>query len=463
MALQIYAAFAGLLMAYSHDQTPWSAVAGIALISYLVRDKKPREVLKLALTFATIDGISFWSFLLSGADVFGVSWLMHVSFRIIFVMGLPYAYARPRLLPLTIASWWVAVEYTRTVLKLNPAPLGDAFAHQNWFIQIADLGGTYLVSFALTFIASSLALAYHSKRVRALIPAITMFLLCTSYSAFRLNESPKTSESQPRKIAIMQAALPTWFYGLAHGDQEFSNLLLTTYSDSLSKAPKDTDLLVWPETALPWDPSKHEQLRNTLSSTVHPNLIAGLPRHRLDGMNFNSAWFFPNSNSQPKSTVQYYDKRIKVPVVEASLGHGKKANLLGPEQFKVATIICWESVFPDLLAHATKSQFIAVLSDAGALGRSNMAELHARKTTLRAIERQRPTIHASQIGPSRLIDPKGRIVAQTTDWETTLLEGQLDAGWKTESIYSKTKGGFAPVISLLAFILLPLSIRAREQ
>ena len=104
-----------------------------------------------------------------------------------------------------------------------------------------------------------------------------------------------------------------------------------------------------------------------------------------------------------------------------------------------------------------------MLTDPGVLGVSDIAELQARKTILRAIERQRPAIHASQMGPSQLIDTKGRIITELTDWKTGLLVGELDAGPRAISIFSRTRGGFAPFISLLAMILLLFSIRVKTS
>jgi apolipoprotein N-acyltransferase len=498
------AALAGILMAYSHDRLPWLCVVGIALICGLVHEKKPREVLRLALVFSAVESVSFWAFAVVGPVYFIAAWGMHLAFRLFFVASLPFAFRFGRHFAWAASCFWVGIEFLRTQLSLNPAPLGDAFAKQLWFIQIADLGGTYLVSFVLVFCATSLFMAVNLRRLRMLAPALLIMTASIAYSSYRLHEKPK-NKSRAMKIAIVQASIPIWFYKLAKIDSEFSEMLTRSYSQSLDNAPRD-ELLVWPETALPWDPLRHAELQTILSSTLGPSLLAGLPRRDAQGRDFNTAWFFSKHKAHTSKTEgpqqgvasnlvpptrkaeeprskqnasggrpvelaltssrqtqpQYYDKRVKAPIIEADLARGSSARILGDSNWKTAVLICWESVFPHLYSQAESADAIAVLTDLAAFELSDMAELHARKTVLRAIEQRRPAIHASQVGPSQLMDAQGRIQAELLPWQVGVVRAKLSSSSQT-SLYSISKGGFAPIISALAIFLFLLARKRRSQ
>ena len=459
-----HSALAGLLMAYSHDSLPWLSLLGIALITVLVHKKTAKEVLVLALVFSAVEGIAFWSFNIAHPFLFFVAWFMHLSFRVLFVLSLQLAYQKPRSMAWTASCFWVGLEFLRTRLGLNPAPLGDAFAHQLWFIQVADLGGTYLVSFILVFCGISIGQLYLTRRVRVLIPASIIMAMSIGYSIFRLAEKP-SDQAKKAQIAVTQGSIPNWFYELAKNDREFGNMLTRSYTRSLHEQAKTDDLMVWAETALPWDPWRHSEFAPIRTSTTRPNLLVGLPRTDQQNVDFNSVWFFPrhaDNSASGRNKAEHYDKRINVPVFETGLGRGKPATLLGEDNWKVAALICWESVFPYLFAHAEGADAMAVLTDPSAFGVSDIAKLHARKTVLRAIEHRRPAIHASQVGPSQLIDAQGRIQAELSEWKEGTIRATLwGSSWT--SLYSRSGGAFAHLIAGLALALFILSMRQRDR
>ena len=452
----LWSALAGLLMSFSHDQAPWLAVLGIAIICECVRTKTPRTAIMPALLFGSFDGLGFWSFILNGWDVFGVAWLMHLFFRMTFVILLPLLFRGRFGTPITVASLWCGIEYIRTLLAWNPAPLGDGFAYQLWFIQIADLGGTYLVGFVVVWLGASLHAVRNKVSIKPAIPAVCALIFSSLYSLSHLQSKEQLPEDQSLNVALVQASIPYWFYKFAAKDFEFSQVLKNAYTDSLSQVPSDVELIVWPETALPHDPSKEEKLRETLSSTTRPALLAGLPRYRNDGINFNSVWYIEPGFER----AQIYDKRKNVPVIEAGLGAGTKGNVLGPAEAPIAPVICWESVFPSLFDHAKEAKAIAVFTDPGAFRHTNIAELHARKTVLRAIERRRPAIHSSQVGPSLLIDSNGEVTHHLPVWKSGILIGKINLK-SGQSIFTRTEGVFAPLT--LGYTLVVLLFGFRRQ
>jgi apolipoprotein N-acyltransferase len=245
---------------------------------------------------------------------------------------------------------------------------------------------------------------------------------------------------------VVQHAVPYWVYTLGKADPPIAELVKKTYLSSLGE---DADLLVWPETAIPYDPLRTPWVRAKIGEPGRPPLLAGMPRRSADGGEHNTAWYFPANGGR----VTHYDKRLLVPVMEGHLGPGAEAAIIGGGDLAVAPGICWESVYPRLSAHAVQADLLGFLSDLGALGASDMPWLHARTAILRAVEQRRPAIYAGQTGPSLVIDAGGRVVGRTAPWERATLRATLAIPPRSATLYEQSRGAF-PIAAALAGVFL---------
>ncbi|SFR83067.1 apolipoprotein N-acyltransferase [Marinobacter daqiaonensis] len=125
--------------------------------------------------------------------------------------------------------------------------------------------------------------------------------------------------------------------------------------------------------------------------------------------------------------------------------------------------ICYESAFPGHIARSVaetpSSPILVILSNNGWFGDSRMPWQHAGATVLRAVENRVSLVHVINNGPSMVVSPSGRVLAQTPFRKRTGMlvpvpytpPGEGFASW-----FTKWPEWF-PVTGL-AFLLLALAV-----
>lgn len=416
---------AGVITAHGHNSIPFAAIPGLALFTWVIGRVDGGRAVVLGLLFGGLEVLSCWGFYIYSPILFWAAVLVNALGRAAFAPGL-LAFARVakrgagwRLFASAgVPAWWVGLEYLRVLGPFHPLTLGDAFAAHPLVLQVADLGGTYAVSFAMVALGTGLGLFVLTRGVSALLLGVVLQGALVFYGMAKLS-APEV-EGRKLKVEIAQASVPYWAYGLAVSDSEIAEVIEDAYYESAKGS--QADLLVWPETAVPVDPTRATRIREILSEEGRPSLLAGMPRRFLDGRSANTAWLIPAGSPDP---IASYDKRMLVPVVEDHLTAGSEGTVLRLGGVGLAPIICWESAFPELALHAQEAGAMVVLVDDGGFGHSDMPALHAQRSILRAIEERRPVIHAGQMGPSMLIDERGNVIESLDSWATGKLSGEI--------------------------------------
>ncbi len=165
------------------------------------------------------------------------------------------------LLPIT----FVAGEFLRLLgpLGVPTGLLGLSFHPYLWMIQIADLGGIYLVSFAIASVNGALAdvLLGGWKRARFSVAAVAAgWIAIACYGAFRLHESQQTMQPGP-VIGVVQSDIPMTG-GIEHGfDSHLFLQDMLALSDRSAASRPPPQLIVWPEAMPAVPPLNREWLQ----------------------------------------------------------------------------------------------------------------------------------------------------------------------------------------------------------
>jgi apolipoprotein N-acyltransferase len=208
------------------------------------------------------------------------------------------------------------------------------------------------------------------------------------------------------------------------------------YVDLTAKALGDapTDLVVWPETAMPFffqdKGPLAERLTQYVASAGVP-LLFGAPAHqRLPNgsqVYFNRAYLLT-----PNGTAGSYDKEHLVPFGEyvplgayltfihklvAGVGDfqpGSHQSPLGDGRLALGVLVCYEAIFPELAQQRVEAgaNLLVNISNDAWFGDSPAPRQHLDLTLLRAVEQGRAIIRGTNTGISAAIDPRGRILAQ---------------------------------------------------
>ena len=165
------------------------------------------------------------------------------------------------LLPVT----FVAGEFLRLLgpLGVPTGLLALSFHERLWMIQIADLGGIYLVSFAIGSVNGALAdfVLGGWRRARFSIVGVAAgWIAIACYGAFRLHESQQTMQPGP-VIGVVQSDIPMTG-GIEHGfDSHLFLQDMLALSDGSAASRPAPQLIVWPEAMPAVPPLNREWLQ----------------------------------------------------------------------------------------------------------------------------------------------------------------------------------------------------------
>jgi apolipoprotein N-acyltransferase len=220
-------------------------------------------------------------------------------------------------------------------------------------------------------------------------------------------------------------------------DPDYQKATVDTYLDLSAKqvAEAATDLLVWPETAMPFYFQDGDVLAASVARFVRERgvpLVTGSPAYARvgEGYSLYNRVYLVTPDGESRS---HYDKAHLVPFGEyipfgkylpflSKLAHGVGDFVAGQDaaplrhgNLALGLLICYEAIFPELAqasVEAGANILINVSNDAW-FGRSSAPLQHLDLAALRAVEQGRFLIRATNTGISAVIDPRGRVLAQS--------------------------------------------------
>ena len=232
------------------------------------------------------------------------------------------------------------------------------------------------------------------------------------------------------------------------------------------------DLVVWPETAIPWllDQAQGALESSALAARGAP-VILGVQR-REDARYFNAM----AALDRVGAVTAVYDKSHLVPFGEyipfgevlgqfglqglaASNGDGFSAGI-GPALIDVPGIglvlplICYEGIFAEEVnALPGRARLMVLITNDAWFGTDTGPYQHFAQARLRAIEPGLPMVRVANTGISGLIDARGRVLGQIGLGEQGVLDTALPAAL-APTVYARF--GDTPVLVLLGLVGLGL-------
>ncbi len=361
------------------------------------------------------------------------------------------------LMPLWGAVVWTGLEYIRThaVTGFPWGLLGYSQYTNTLMVQVADITGVLGLSFLLVScngtISQWVAIFRHQTRVDRwglLSSLLTLVLIAGAYiyGANRLNTVAHwTATAETANIAIIQGNIEQekkW-------DTAFKGMTMDRY-EALSLSSLPVDLVVWPETALPFyygNDLTHSNRIDALIKTADTCFLIGSPAVEIEKeavRYFNRAYMF---NSHARITG-IYDKAHLVPFGEyvplqdllwfvekltVQAGHFSKGTTgpvpLGFNTHKTGVLICFEILFPDISRQfvLNNADILTTITNDAWFGRTSAPAQHFAVAVLRAIENRRAMVRAANTGISGFIAPCGKVIEKTSLFTATALTRNIPA------------------------------------
>ncbi len=329
--------------------------------------------------------------------------------------------------------------------------IGYGLAEHPLLYQSADIWGigglTFLVILLNTFFALCLAKGMNwGRRIQLAVPVCLVFLVAGFYSGWRWQDvENRMGDAEAISIGIVQG-------NVDQGQKWNAARLGKTVADYVTQSRKlmaqqgvlHPELLVWPETSIPFFPVDHPFLLpiEKMLQEEQVMLLAGAPWLENNEQEpekpcyFNSAVFFDKNgvvvDRTSKSHLVPFGEYVPMkkylsfiaPLVEA-VGDFSRGEIRNPPACKTARIgvlICFESIFGDISrqwVNAGANLLVNITNDAW-YGNSVAPYQTLAMTRLRAVETRRSVVRSANTGFSCFIDPLGRVLGKSSlfvNWE----------------------------------------------
>lgn len=347
---------------------------------------------------------------------------------------------------LSSAGLWVTFELLRSHLFTGfPWNLLGYSQHRNLpLIQIAALTGVYGVSFVLAGVNAAIADTLLSRDgwPRRFGSLATAGLLTGGAFVYGWIDRPQVGPPTIR-IALLQGNIPQdmkW-------DPEFQRETLRIYQDlTLAQADFRPDLVVWPETAVPFF-LRHDPRRSAverLAAKIGAPLLVGAPDRdgRLNSRYTVSAFLITPGNG----ITGKYDKIHLVPfgeyvplrpilffvnkVARGAIGDftpGTDSTVLSSPAGKFGVSISYEIYFPSEVRRFVQNgaEFLVNITNDAWYGRTAAPYQHVAMTVFRAVENRRYLVRAANTGISAVVAPDGRIIASSGLFERMAIRAAI--------------------------------------
>lgn len=391
---------------------------------------------------------------------------------------------------------WTAMEFLRASLAdtdWNAIGYSQAFRTNN--IQLASIGGIYLIGFLVVLLNSYIAfklekfnfeIAPKRKDWIKLAAVFALIVLLWSFSEVSdSNQVPKSNENA--KVVVVQANVPMsglneekWLK-LRERHVELAESALQKLEAERTTSNGQTTTVIFPESPMNFSYGEDAELRA---------FIGDFARKHNASVLFNSAEPNPNGENYFNSAIMVNPKGAKIgqydkihlvpfgefapvpsplkpfiPTLVGSFQPGENYNLFPVGDAKAGIMICYESHFPSLSREFAKrgADVLIEMTNDGYLGNTGVLRQHLAGAIFRAVETNRPVLRATNVGITAYINERGEVsdaadvyTEATRVWTVSKSDGK-------ETFYVRYGDWLAWLCSIISLGLLVFSFSYRKR
>lgn len=477
-SIYILAPFSGFLLSLAYPPIGLGYLGFFCLIPYLValygRDTKTGFMSGIFLGIPYFFITQYWIY--HSIDYYGgVPFLLSISvvfllclyeslYTAVFGMFTAYFTSKKRtsLLSAIAPFLWVALEFLRAHLFTGFPWSLLGYTQERFlpFIQIADITGIYGISFIVMLINTAIAdiiislilkkSKYQKESIFVIITTFVIFVISIYYGIHRIKEINEiTLSSKKIKIAIIQGNIDQsqkW-------DNRYQKYVFERYMDLTRTSMRENpQLIVWPETALPFYPDLNREMTEKFKSFVREiktPLLTGavlvrdkrIINNTLSYSITNSAILYDKNGNEtfiydkihlvpfgeyiPLKNLLFFINRLVEGIGEYKAGTSYKQAKLKWGTF--STIICYEAIFPALVRRliGKSGNFLINITNDAWFGKTSGPYQHFSISRFRAIENRVPLVRAANTGISGFISLTGEVSKKLDIFKTGILIAKI--------------------------------------
>lgn len=394
---------------------------------------------------------------------------------------------------------WTAIEFLRfwtTGNNWNAAAYSQAF--NNDLIQVAGVGGIYLLGFQiiafnaavfLIFLSSVSSIANLSdsqiSRKKSYIFSIVFILLFSlPFVSFRNAVSAYNPEKTANVIAIqpnvpMSGLSNESLAELKKKHVELSEAALKNLNEQRTTSNARSTTVIFPESPMNFMYEYDEEFQKFVGDFARKNNVAVLFNAAEpdveNKMFFNSAVLV---NAGGRKIAQY-DKIYLVPFGESvpaplqnflpalvgSFSYGKEYDLLPFGDARGGVMICFESHFPNLSREYVRrgADVLIEMTNDGYLGNTPVLRQHLANAVFRAVETGRPVLRVTNVGITAYINERGEISDAADVYAEATKTWMISKSNGEQTFYVKYGDWFAWFCVMASFGLIILGIISTQR
>ena len=366
------------------------------------------------------------------------------------LFALPFALSA--LIPQRSSSWllglpaiWVLSEWFRSWIFTGFPWLYAGYSHTDtWLSGWAPIGGVMWLSFITALAAATLAqigqtLIGRKQPIQVGVKISCLLLVVLTTSGYLLQSITWTQETG-KKLSVVLIQPNT------DQNKKWSASERQSILDQLQEQTEPhwgVDLIVWPEAAIPATPKRVSGFLIGMDKAAKVNqtaLLTGIPtQDRSSGKYYNSVLALGAASGQYDKTrlvpfgeyvpleglLRGLIRFFNLPMSSFSLG-GQDQPLLTIAGEPMATAICYEIVYPDLVARISReATLLLTVSNDAWFGDSFAPQQHMQMARMRAIENAKPMLRGTSNGVTAIVDHRGKIEKQLEQFSAGELSGNI--------------------------------------
>lgn len=335
---------------------------------------------------------------------------------------------------------WIALNWVQSFFMSGFPWLSLGYSQTNSYLRgYASVFSVYGVSLAILILSALIVYAISGNRKRR-ITCLCVFILIWVIGCVLTEISWTKPTGKTLSLSLIQGNIPQsikW-------SPEHLKLSLQRYT-ALTEKNWQSNLIIWPETAIPLPDYMLAPFFNHLNQEAlahHSSLITGA---LVLGRNRKS--FYNGLIALGNAKGVYFKRRLvpfgetlpniiflkeifeKLGLPEPGLTPGPiKQGPLTVQGIPVTPFICYEIAFPEQVRLFTqRNGFLLTISDDTWFGHSLAPWQHLQMAQMRAVETGQMLVFVSNSGITAIVDAHGRIIAKAPPYKVTVLHGHVQA------------------------------------
>ncbi|MBR3878689.1 MAG: apolipoprotein N-acyltransferase [Clostridia bacterium] len=370
--------------------------------------------------------------------------------------------------PFCAAALWVIFELWQTIgwwgVPWARLPLGQV--DTTVMVRSSALFGSYFVTFVIVEVNFLFAIAIDKCGFRRLAVALAVSLFAVNLALGSLVTFIYSDSDQKITVAAAQGNFASGEKWSGSSRQSIMNV----YASLTESAAGDgAEIIVWPETALPYQIFDDDELMDFVTGLAKRNnitiILSAFTEDEDSGLNRNSMIEVKPDGSFGETV---YSKQRLVPfgefvplrefvtfifpplanigMLEDDLSPGKSSEVIYSDIAKIGCGLCFDSIYEDVILDAVRNgaEIIAISTNDSWFSDSAALDMHNGQARLRAIESGKYVVRSANTGISSIIDPMGNVKEEL---------GALERGYVVSEVSLKSENTLYVYIgNLFAYI-----------